>query len=111
MTHGDKTKAKAAKSSKASGKKDAGKAGGNGKSSKKTVAAKAVRESSKAGTGKKAAPIKKAPAATEASRPKERVETKGRPAGAAVGFSNPDVATAFKHALKKYPNAFRKLSD
>lgn len=112
MTHGDKTKAKAAKSSKASGKKDAGKTGGNGKSSKKAVTVKAVSESSKAGAGKKATPVKKA-AAPPAVRPKERGETKSRAAAAdaAAGFSNPAVATAFKHALKKYPNAFRKLTD
>ena len=112
MTHGDKTKAKAAKSSKASGKKDAGKTGGNGKNSKKVVAAKTVSQSIKAGAGKKAAPLKKS-AAPEAARPKERGETKSRAVAsdAPVGFSNPVVASAFKHALKKYPNAFRKLTD
>lgn len=111
MTHGDKTKAKAAKSSKASGKKDAGKTGGNGKG-KKAVAAKAVSESGKAGAGKKAAPVKKG-AVPEAARSKERSEAKSRAVApdSPAGFSNPGVASAFKHALKKYPNAFRKLTD
>lgn len=112
MTHGDKTKAKAAKSSKPSGKKDAGKKGGDGKSGKKAVPAKAASQSSKAGAGKKATPVKES-AAHETVRPKERGATKARAVAreAAAGFSNPVVASAFKHAVKKYPNAFRKLAD
>ena len=39
-----------------------------------------------------------------------------RPSPYSVGdgngsFNNPTVAAAFKHAIKKYPNAFRKLTD
>jgi hypothetical protein len=29
----------------------------------------------------------------------------------AVGFSNPVVGAAFKRAVKKYPSAFRRLTD
>jgi hypothetical protein len=46
------------------------------------------------------------------------IETKGAngknrgPGGpGAPAFNNPVVATAFKRALKKFPNAFRRLTD
>jgi hypothetical protein len=126
MTHGDQAKAKAAKSSQASG---------NQKSSPQT-AGKAV-QSGKAGqgggkeggAGSKGAPILVkagpekggSPAAPKAGAGAAKEagnggKGKGRPvpppaADTTTGFSNPAVANAFKRALKKYPNAFRKLTD
>lgn len=121
MTHGDQAKAKAAKSSQASGfqkssSKDAGKAVQSGKGGK---------GSSKEGSeGGKAAQIvlKKQQAGTEAAGAKGGTaetgngsKAKNRSSAAAAdpdtGFSNPAVANAFKRALKKYPNAFRRLTD
>ena len=115
MTHGDQAKAKTAKSSQASatpksssktagqtGKgtgKEAGAAGKGGKISVKANQAgpekgsvAAAKETGAAGKGSKARP---APAAADDN----------------PGFSNAAVAAAFKRALKKYPNAFRKLTD
>ena len=91
MKHGDKTKGKA---SKASGKK----ASQSGKGPSKTAA------SSKS----KSSPEK---TSSKASKPKagNGDTTTARPAG--DGFTNPVVGAAFKHAVKKYPNAFRKLTD
>ena len=93
MKHGDKTKGKA---SKASGKKV--------QQASKTSKA-AVSAESKSG-GKKAA---------QQARPKAgKQEGPGRAgsrSGTEGGFSNPAVGAAFKLALKKYPNAFRKLTD
>ena len=107
MTHGDKSKAKKA-ASKASAK--------TSKASPKGVkgGGKAV-QTGKKGSSAKAAP-KPAPKAVEpqaVARPDAGV--KGRPARPAAvgppGFNNPVVADAFKRAIKKYPNAFRRLTD
>jgi uncharacterized membrane protein len=92
MTHGDKTKAKAGKTSQASAQKNssskAGGENGKGSGSKEPSAAKAGAESG--------------------SKPKGRAAAGGNEPG---GFGNPVIADAFKHALKKYPNALRKLTD
>lgn len=100
MKHGDKNKGKA---SKASGKK-AGSA--PGKASKaisasakvKSVVAKAKSVIESKGPGKKAGADKSAGNGTARARGEG-------------GFSNPAVGAAFKTAVKKYPNAFRKLTD
>lgn len=132
MTHGDQAKAKTAKSGQASAtKKTSSKTGGKtvqagkgGKGGKASV--KEVRQSSKAGK----IVVKKQEAGSEKSRPSLRKsplaakesgnggKTKGRPVPAAAApddtatsFTNSAVAAAFKRALKKYPNAFRKLTD
>jgi hypothetical protein len=119
MTHGDKAKAKTAKSSKASAPKPSSKAGENGKG-----ALKAGAESSK-GPGKdtsQASPAKlrsgEKAAAGSRGRAKELASEskgKGRVAAAVTEdeapFNNPVIADAFKHALQKYPNALRKLTD
>ncbi|HEV8657919.1 MAG TPA: hypothetical protein VGS96_04760 [Thermoanaerobaculia bacterium] len=98
MKHGDKTKRKAA--SKASGKK----------SSKAKISAKS----------KKAAPVVKAKKQTTSSKTQKQVSSsksggngKPRPRLTTdqLTFSNPIVAAAFKRAIKKYPNAFRRLTD
>lgn len=99
MKHGDKTKGKA---SKASSKK----AGQSGKATGKVAASsksKTVPEKVSAKTGAKTS-------AKGDGRPKAGNGAGGtRPGG--DGFSNPIVGAAFKHAVKKYPNAFRKLTD
>ncbi|HET8773281.1 MAG TPA: hypothetical protein VFP80_05800 [Thermoanaerobaculia bacterium] len=114
MTHGDQAKAKTAKSSQASAtpkssSKTAGQTlqgGKSGKSSKGT-------EKGDAGKGGKISGK-----ATQAGPEKDSAAGKGgkaRPAPAPAddtpGFSNAAVAAAFNRALKKYPNAFRKLTD
>ncbi|HEX2836311.1 MAG TPA: hypothetical protein VHW00_25125 [Thermoanaerobaculia bacterium] len=136
MTHGDKTKAKTVKSSKASGQqKNGGEAkavaekGGNGKSgheakagSKASPQSPPAKEVSKAGGikglagGSEAA---KKPAAAKggkaAATEKSSGEKRGRaplPAPSSSDpFTNPVVADSFSRAIQKYPNAFRKLTD
>ena len=114
MKHGDKAKAKSAKaSSKTSGKKASSKAGGE----KGVKAAK----SEKAGkvSSKKAAPVKAENSKTvKAAPPKGAVKASiaTNQSGVRVGnggpnFSSLAIANAFKRAIKKYPNAFRRLTD
>ena len=123
MTHGDKAKAKAAKSNKASVKKAGPQGGENGKSKAAGQAVKAAGQASKAVQGSKTsqsgkagegvkAGAEKAAAAKKGSSPAEP-KTKGSPAPAdtAGSFSNPAISAAFRQALKKYPNALRKLTD
>jgi hypothetical protein len=137
MTHGDKTKAKTVKSSKASGQQKDGdegsKAGktvaeknGNGKTgpSKESVvqagSKTSPKESSKAG-GSKAGESREAGAPKSiaeknrvSSSKESRSEKRGRPAAPAANsgpFSNPVLADVFSRAIEKYPNAFRKLTD
>ena len=118
MAHGDKAKAKTGKAVRqASGKKasskavEASKAGG-----KKSV------ETGKKGSGAGEKAAAKAPAAqkdggAKAQAVKAVTPAKGgdgRKSGADTppgGFTNPVIANAFKRAVKKYPNAFRKLTD
>ncbi len=38
-------------------------------------------------------------------------KARGRDAIESVAFNNPSVAVAFKRAVKKYANAFRRLTD
>jgi hypothetical protein len=107
MKHGDK--AKSAKT-KASGNQKAGAKGGKavetGKkapaAAQKNSGAKAEAKAPAKGGGK--APAKAAPG-NGAAKPRAAI-TAGTP-----GFSNPVVANAFKRAVKKFPNAFRKLTD
>ena len=91
MKHGDKTKGKA---SKASGKK----ARQSGKGASKTAAS----SKSKSSPQKASSKASKSNAGNGDSPP---ARTTGD------GFTNPVVGAAFKHAVKKYPNAFRKLTD
>ena len=100
MKHGDKAKGKAGK---ASGKKS-----GKSAASKSSKGAQVVK-------GKK--PEAAVKAGSQSSKPVARQEAAGngkaraRTGGDEVGFSNPVVAAAFKRAVKKYPNAFRRLTD
>ena len=130
MTHGDKAKAKTGKSSQASAaakkssppvKEAAGKAV-QGKSGGK-VAPKGDGKGEQARTGKiavkKAGAEKGSPAPAEKSGAGAGKEGGGSAKAAKAAtreaepgsFSNPVIGNAFKHALKKYPNALRKLTD
>jgi hypothetical protein len=117
MTHGDKAKAKAAKSNKASVKKVGSQGGENGKSKAAGQGSKAVQsgkagEAVKAGAEKAAAPKKGGgPAKDSASRAEPKTKGSPAPADSAGGFSNPAIGAAFHQVLKKYPNALRKLTD
>jgi hypothetical protein len=137
MTHGDKAKAKAGRKSQASVKERSAKGGENGKGSAKgagkvTEAVKAVAKSGvvkaakQAVSGKKdVAPSKSGPASSgpagtkgvKASATKERSgesDSRAKARGGNEGgapIADTRLATAFKHAIAKYPNAFRKLTD
>jgi hypothetical protein len=137
MTHGDKAKAKAAKSNKASVKKAGPKGGENGKSKaagqavkgpgkagkgikavqsgKPSQSGKAGKASQggKAGQGAKAGAEKAAAAKKGSGQTKDTSKAKSSPAPAdtADSFANPAISAAFRQALKKYPNALRKLTD
>src|SRR5262245_2477047 len=95
MKHGDKAKAKSAKA-KASGKEASSKKAG-------AQSSKSAEKSSKA-----------APKKVESSAPKTGGNGKGktaRPVAGPGGISNPVIAEAFRRAVKKYPTAFRRLTD
>ena len=121
MKHGDQGKGKTAKAaSQASGK--SGKAVTALKGGKAGQSSKAAGENGKgAGSGKGAdSSSKKAGAKESGSRlpvqkadpaPVKKDDKGRRPAGETGGFTNPVVASAFKRAVAKYPNAFRKLTD
>ena len=127
MKHGDKAKAKSAKaSSKASDKKSS-------KAVAKTAGKTSKGSSAKVSQGKglHKAPAKSTPAKRAAKgSPGKSVATKSvganalprppatkpggdgqRPADDIPSFTNPVIAAAFKRAVKKYSNAFRRLTD
>jgi len=106
MKHGDKAKAKSAKA-KASGK-DAG--------SKKVVAKSSKGAEKTSGKAVKAGGQKDAAKAVAKSSPPGKGDNgKGKTARPApnggAGFSNPVIGEAFRRAVKKYPSAFRRLTD
>jgi hypothetical protein len=149
MTHGDKTKAKTVKSSKASGQQEssnegveARKAGAEKSNGKGPAAESEAGKGSKADktgkTGKgseagqveaggkksgaeKAAAATKGAVATKGSRPASAKEATEKPRGRGAAvvvvnsegpfITNPVIAASFDRAVKKYPNAFRKLTD
>ena len=94
MTHGDKKKANK-KASKASGKKGR----------KAVASSKGAAQSSKA---KKQTASKKT---REGTKPSNNGKPRTRISPDSITFTNPVVANAFKRAVKKYPNAFRRLTD
>jgi hypothetical protein len=117
MTHGDQAKAKKANSSQASGipkssSKTAGQSGKGGSKAAGESSSKPLKKAGREKSGSAATVPKAVPAAKEGTSGKGG---KARPVVAADdavgGFSNAAVAAAFKRALKKYPNAFRKLTD
>jgi hypothetical protein len=95
MKHGDKAKAKSAKAASKS-------------SVKSSKAASASKSSSKTGAALKSSQQK-----TPAAQPVKPAggNGKGRPTADPSGFSNPIVGSAFKRAIKKFPTAFRRLTD
>ena len=61
---------------------------------------------------KSAKAASKTSAAKNVSTPRgDNGKTQGRGTGDNSGFSNPLVASAFKRAIKKFPTAFRRLTD
>ena len=101
MKHGDKEKGKASKAT----SKKAGKGSAAGKSSKAVQVSKS--KTSPAVKSGKAAAAKNEAAHESGGNGK----TKPRSGGDHGSFTNPVIAAAFKRAVKKYPNSFRKLSD
>ena len=79
-----------------------------------------MKHGNKKGKAKATAPGKKSKAAAK-SKTASRVAAKaagpkasparGAPKTDGVAFNNPAVAAAFKRAVKKYPGAFRRLTD
>ncbi|HEY3056993.1 MAG TPA: hypothetical protein VGK31_13795 [Thermoanaerobaculia bacterium] len=102
MKHGDKAKRKAA--SKTSGKKSS-KAKISAKSSKAGPVVKAKKQSASSKVQKKTISSSKPGAHGDNGKPRVRLTPDQ------LTFSNPIVAAAFKRAVKKYPNAFRRLTD
>ncbi|HEY0143237.1 MAG TPA: hypothetical protein VGF48_20255 [Thermoanaerobaculia bacterium] len=98
---------KAVKTSSSKAGEDGGGQNGKGSGSKKAGSA-----SSKAAPEKGSRlPVQQAAAATPVKKGGSDAGAKGRPVEEPGGFNNPLVANAFKRAVAKYPNAFRKLTD
>lgn len=70
------------------------------------------KSSSKAGTKSKAShsasPKKSSPKAIQTG---SKTNGKGPGRDGTISFNNPVVAAAFKRAVKKFPTAFRRLTD
>ena len=125
MKHGDKNAKKGKAVSQASGKKAGGevettKSGKGGKAvqaGKETGKASEISKKQQAGpkeSGSKASPQaggKGSPKESVAVRPTGKADPRGRAVVGEDGFTNPVVGNAFKRAIKKYPNAFRRLTD
>ena len=111
MKHGDKKGKTAKAAGQASGKKDSGKkALPAGKETRKASETSQKQQAGAKETGAKAGA--KSGGAKEAVPPPRPAAKAGSPArGGEDGFTNAVVAGAFKRAVKKYPNAFRKLTD
>lgn len=105
MTHGKKGKARSEKKIQGSGKKAAVKAIKKGLAAAGQIVKGAKKQSAAAKKINRPAPAP--PKAVPAAKGKLRPAA----GDTAVTFTNPTVAAAFKHAVKKYPNAFRKLTD
>ena len=111
MKDGDKEKAKAAKASgkKVSSKsaaKEKGVKAGSKKESSTSAKGQAAKKSSGTG-GVKGAPKTGAKVAISAKSNGKSPRADAE----AITFTNPAIESAFKRAVKKYPNAFRRLTD
>jgi len=110
MKDGDKAKAKAAQA-KASGKE------ARSKSSAKEKGGKTVKAAGKKEGSAPAKVEKKATSGKEGggkASPKTSAKSNGknsRPEPGVINFTNPTIENAFRRAVKKYPNAFRRLTD
>jgi hypothetical protein len=117
MKHGDKAKAKAAKVSSKTSVRKTSKTGSAPPKSKGAKAAKGAKQAKVAKsvkgskTGSKPAPAKASVRSDNGARPKAGIDNRPALAIDIATFSNPAVAAAFKRAVKKYPNAFRRLTD
>ena len=120
MTHGDKAKAKTGKSSQASGSKKSSSATAGKSSASRQSRGPESRQSGQAGAKisvKKSLPAPALAGKKGSASPAKETAPNGKGAKArppveeAGGISNPVIAAAFKRAVKKYPNAFRKLTD
>lgn len=116
MKDGDKAKAKAAKakasgkkvSSKSAAKEKGGKAVKTGSKKENSPSAKGQAEKKSGSTGS----VKAAPKAVAKALFIPKSNGKSPRADAeAITFTNPAIESAFKRAVKKYPNAFRRLTD
>jgi len=74
---------------------------------RKKIKAASPSKASQSGRGKKV--VAKAAGSRPAS--KSNGKARDRNGGEGFSFSNPVVAAAFKRAVKKYPTAFRRLTD
>jgi hypothetical protein len=136
MKHGDKNAKTAKAAGQASGKKSGGQTAVETTKSGKSAGAKEVgqdtRKASEAGKKQQAGPaakeavpakagakaagktapiVKEAVPAAAGKRPlqvRDKIDFRPREDG---GFTNPLVGNALKRAIKKYPNAFRRLTD
>ena len=118
MKHGDKAKANPAKA-KAAGQKSgtpaSKKSGKKAGESSKAAAAKAQKGGGSAKeAGKKTS--SSTPQSSQTGQTGKASDSKGKAKVSVVvlgepGFTNPVVAEAFKRAVKKYPTAFRRLTD
>ena len=106
MKHGKKSEQKSARTE----SKKSGKAGHSAGSPKKVVAA--PRASAKSGGSKAGPAVSKV---TPVARGKAAANTGAkRPVAAAANgtdFANPAIGASFHRAVKKYNNAFRRLTD
>jgi hypothetical protein len=105
MKHGDKAKSKAA--SKASGKKSVKTSAHAKTGAKVSKASPAVKDKKQQASGKSAKQVSTAAKAVDTGG-------NGKPVRLApenVGFASATVSAAFKRAVKKYANAFRRLTD
>ena len=119
MKHGDKAKGKASKASKTSGKKvsqavgvkaKSGESKGSDAKAGSKVEKSAAKAPAKAESGKGGS-AKAGTKAGSARAPEGNGGSRARAANGGDGFGNPIVAAAFKRAVKKYSNAFRRLTD
>lgn len=113
MTHGDKAKAKTGKSSSQTSAKKVSKAvEAGGRKEKGGKGGAQAAGTKQAGREKTAPALSKGGAASVKDTGIGDPKAKARPAnGDGSGFTNAAVGSAFKHALKKYSNAFRRLTD
>ena len=105
MKHGDK--AKKTTKAKASIKKVIGKVAA------KIKASTGIRKEASPKAPAKSSPAKGSPAKSSPAKPEAGGNGKGAPPRNAgpVTFTNAVVGNAFKRAVKKYPTAFRRLTD
>jgi hypothetical protein len=84
----------------------------SGGKAEKSSAKKQARPEKAAPTSKKGSPTKAKESSAGAKEAAASGNAKARAADAGNGsFTNPVVGAAFKRAVKKYSNAFRKLTD